>query len=183
MDVKEGKQPHHKVPATVCQSANTAADQTSAAKDVTKLFEKMFIYELPSERERNLFGEASDLDCHADGWLDEELQQLKRKLNGVKSMLSGIDIEKWHQHTSTTNPGRSVLQHLRQHIQPELCTQAWAKLHELLYRFPLIDDNQQGSLNTIHLCEAPGAFIASLNHYLKNTGIKVVTGAEIMYDS
>jgi len=49
----------------------------------------------------------------------------------------------------------------------EVCTQAWCKFHEVLGTFPAITQlSATGDLNSVHLCEAPGAFITSLNHFL-----------------
>ena len=58
---------------------------------------------------------------------------------------------------------RSV-QHTR---HAEMCTQAWCKFHEIVGTFPAIAQiSATRELNTVHLCEAPGAFITSLNHFL-----------------
>ena len=49
----------------------------------------------------------------------------------------------------------------------EMCTQAWCKFHEVLGTFPAIAELPAArELDTIHLCEAPGAFVTSLNHFL-----------------
>lgn len=46
--------------------------------------------------------------------------------------------------------------------------QAWCKFYEILKNFPIIPDGniQDKMLKSLHLCEAPGAFVCSLNHYL-----------------
>jgi hypothetical protein len=45
-------------------------------------------------------------------------------------------------------------------------------MYEMLTLFELVDKNNK-NLNTFHICEAPGSFIISLNHYLKTmTNIK-----------
>jgi hypothetical protein len=63
--------------------------------------------------------------------------------------------------------------------KPELCTTAWCKFFEILKTFPRIlqtcfDMSSDGRmhtqiapLRTVHLCEAPGAFICALNHVLQ----------------
>jgi hypothetical protein len=55
--------------------------------------------------------------------------------------------------------------------------QAWCKFYENAMSFNLVPPAsvKAGRLNSVHLCEAPGAFITSLNHYLKlhNPGIDV----------
>ena len=58
---------------------------------------------------------------------------------------------------------------LRKEIEPEFITQAWCKFYENAMSFPLVPPVvvKTGELNSVHLCEAPGAFITSLNHYLK----------------
>ena len=57
----------------------------------------------------------------------------------------------------------------------EMCTQAWCKFHEVLGTFPAIAQlSATRELNTVHLCEAPGAFITSLNHFLVCRGSLVV---------
>jgi 23S rRNA U2552 (ribose-2'-O)-methylase RlmE/FtsJ len=49
---------------------------------------------------------------------------------------------------------------------PELTTQAWCKLTECLWRYSLLEGFSHGEgLVTVHLCEAPGAFVSALNHY------------------
>ena len=53
-----------------------------------------------------------------------------------------------------------------------MCTQAWCKFHEVLGTYPSIAElSAARELNTVHLCEAPGAFIASLNHFLVCRGL------------
>ena len=49
---------------------------------------------------------------------------------------------------------------------PELMTQAWLKFHECFHVFDLGPGPDEKEFNTVHLCEAPGAFITSLNHAL-----------------
>ncbi|KAG1955434.1 cap-specific mRNA (nucleoside-2'-O-)-methyltransferase [Pimephales promelas] len=98
---------------------------------------------------------------------------LKRSLNEVKNQLSDKDLSVWHQHTCFTNRAGGVTAHLRSTTNAELCTQAWAKFYEILGTFNLLPDNalKSGELSSIHLCEAPGAFISALNHFLKTSGL------------
>ena len=50
-----------------------------------------------------------------------------------------------------------------------MVTNAWLKMYEILNNVDILDDIEH--LNAFHLCEAPGAFILSLNHYLKTRNI------------
>ncbi len=90
-------------------------------------------------------------------------------LNKVKSSLSDLDISKWHDHTQQMNPAGQVIYHLRKKCHLELSTQAWCKFHEIVASFPLVQLHGP-EVNTLHLCEAPGAFISSFNHFLYNSG-------------
>jgi cap2 methyltransferase len=100
----------------------------------------------------------------------ESLTAIKNSLNATKSLLNSKDIEKWRGHTSKTNPCGLVVKHLRKEVEPELCTQAWAKFYEILSSSNVIPLKciESKKLTSLHLCEAPGAFIASLNHYIKS---------------
>ena len=46
--------------------------------------------------------------------------------------------------------------------------QAWCKFYECISQFPIINETvlNDNKFNSFHLCEAPGAFISALNHYL-----------------
>ena len=46
-----------------------------------------------------------------------------------------------------------------------MLTQAWCKFTECVNRYDLVDGN---ALNSAHLCEAPGAFVAALNHHIQS---------------
>ena len=95
--------------------------------------------------------------------------EIKKELNRTKSLLNDQDINEWHLHTRRTNKAGLVVQHLRGTLHPEMCTQAWAKFHEIINTQNLVPEGAltDQRFNTVHLCEAPGAFITSLNHFLK----------------
>lgn len=97
------------------------------------------------------------------------LQALKEALNDVKNQLSDKNVQVWHQHTNSTNRAGKVIPAVRSAANAEICTQAWCKFYEILGTFNLLPQEalHSGELNTVHLCEAPGAFITALNHYVK----------------
>ena len=92
----------------------------------------------------------------------------KVTLNEVKSRLNSIDIESWRKHTSLMHKCGFVVSYLRNQAKGELVTQAWAKFFTILNSFNIFPDLTPCPFMTVHLCEAPGAFVTSLNHYLKN---------------
>ncbi|KAL7051033.1 hypothetical protein ACKWTF_004303 [Chironomus riparius] len=97
----------------------------------------------------------------------EALQMIKRILNYVKSKLNNLKIEEWGEHTKRRNPAQQIVYHLKNSIKAEFVTQAFAKFFECISSYPMIDENLGDKFFSVHLCEAPGAFITSLNHYLK----------------
>nr|XP_061820129.1 cap-specific mRNA (nucleoside-2'-O-)-methyltransferase 2-like [Nerophis lumbriciformis] len=99
------------------------------------------------------------------------LQALKVSLNDVKNQLSDKNLQVWHEHTNSTNRAGKVIATVRSTANVEICTQAWCKFYEVLGTFRLLPEValHSGELNTVHLCEAPGAFISALNHYIKTS--------------
>ncbi|KAG5678577.1 hypothetical protein PVAND_008239 [Polypedilum vanderplanki] len=95
------------------------------------------------------------------------LEKIKNELNAEKSKLNDKKIENWSRHTRQNNPAQLIVHHLREVIKGEFVTQAFAKFFECLNTYPLINENVSDKLFSVHLCEAPGAFITSLNHFLK----------------
>lgn len=112
---------------------------------------------LPAE---DVFFSSSQVQKH-DG-----LQLIKSILNHVKSKLNDFQITEWSRHTRKRNPAQAVLQHLKSEVGCEFVTQAFAKFFECISAYPMIT-NVGEVFQSVHLCEAPGAFIAALNHYLK----------------
>ncbi|XP_073981704.1 cap methyltransferase 2 isoform X2 [Rhodnius prolixus] len=104
----------------------------------------------------------------SDPWKIEELNELKEDLNRVKGKLNNYNLQKWHNHTRLTNRAGEVIRSLKK-LKPELLTQAWCKFYEILSEFCLIPQSavENDNFNSLHLCEAPGAFVTSLNHFLK----------------
>lgn len=100
-----------------------------------------------------------------------ELEVLKKRLNTTKNLLSPTNQEKWHYHTTITNPAGAVYPKVKSTINPELLTQAWLKFYECLHQFEIVDSSllskNSQSFESYHLCEVPGAFISALNHFLK----------------
>ncbi|XP_033323110.2 cap methyltransferase 2 [Megalopta genalis] len=139
----------------------------STKEHVNNLFDKRFLitdnecYPLPDPQ--------SVFKCPV--WEIEQLQTLKKELNDIKSSLNSYKLEEWQIHTRNRNSAKNVMPYLRKYIKPEFLTQAWCKFYEIVSSFPLVPvtciNNNSKCFKSVHLCEAPGAFITSLNHWLK----------------
>ncbi|KAJ8985104.1 hypothetical protein NQ317_019790 [Molorchus minor] len=102
-------------------------------------------------------------------WSIPELQIKKQELNKVKSLIGNFQLNVWTKYAAYRDPSGLVMKTLSENIQPELLTQAWCKFFEILGQFPMITKDaidRNGELTSLHLCEAPGAFVCALNHYL-----------------
>ncbi len=92
-----------------------------------------------------------------------------------------METQRWHRHTSLTNHAGGIFDRVKHVVNPELLTQAWLKFYECLVQFDLVSNDYVPLSNlvfkSVHLCEAPGAFITSLNHYLKlcHPNVEVIT--------
>ena len=146
-------------------------DMTNFGKDIKHEAESTFVkrFTYSTLNDECLTSDSSAGTFTSPPWRDTQLQALKEKLNETKSLLSSKDIAEWHQHTSVTNRAGYVIPYVKRHIRPELCTQAWCKFYEIQTSFPLVPSDAD-EFNSVHLCEAPGAFITSLNHCIKSTG-------------
>lgn len=136
-------------------------------EEVKRLFSKVRTYSAPHGTEWRL--PDPNVVLRDQPWSHPPLQALKSSLNKVKNQLSDKDLAVWHQHTCSTNRAGTVVPHLRKTANAELCTQAWAKFYEIQGTFKLLSDAalQKSELSSVHLCEAPGAFISALNHFLQ----------------
>lgn len=94
------------------------------------------------------------------------MNDLKTAANTTRSKLDDKNIGAWKNLTQFTSQCGDVVRTLRNEVRPELCTGAWAKMYQMLHQYKLaaaVGTN----VATAHVCEAPGAFIAATNHYLR----------------
>lgn len=146
----------------------SANDSLGLQEEIEALFNKKFILKSSEE----IWAQLPDVDgmFQEPPFVLEDMISMKDELNQKKSLLNDMDIVEWHSHTRRAHKAGLVVKHLREKLHVEMCTQAWAKFHEILYSFDLVPDGAQqtGNFRTVHLCEAPGAFVACLNHFLKS---------------
>eukprot|EP00960_Hanusia_phi_P009342 270561-Hanusia_phi.AAC.1 len=75
----------------------------------------------------------------------------------------------WERHTQSTLLTSEVEGTMRDRFSAELCTIAFAKMYEMLAAYDLVDvPGNAGSFYSLHLCEAPGAFVCATNHYIRS---------------
>lgn len=70
----------------------------------------------------------------------------------------------WEDLASQLDYSRDIKHILKQNYRAEMVTNAWLKMYEMLHLIPNILNSE--CTNSFHICEAPGAFISSLNHFL-----------------
>lgn len=63
-------------------------------------------------------------------------------------------------------------------FQVEMGTKAWCKMYEILVAYELAPPTPECS--TVHVCEAPGAFITATNHYLRQMYVPLTHCALLM---
>jgi 23S rRNA U2552 (ribose-2'-O)-methylase RlmE/FtsJ len=78
----------------------------------------------------------------------------------------------WEQLTSDTNIFKTLKRDIVQSCRGHMVTNAWLKLREILIQCPkIITIHKSRTFKTFHLCEAPGAFVSSLHHYLNDINV------------
>ncbi|GIY33964.1 cap-specific mRNA [Caerostris darwini] len=136
--------------------------ETFCKSDVRNFFKQNFTFE--PEKDWNL--PSDDVIFKDPLWVFPTLQESKTRLNRTKSLLDDKG-EEWREHTARINKTKLVINYIRKEIRPELLTQAWCIFYEILSNYDLIP-NEIDNFKSLHLCEAPGAFISALNCYLCN---------------
>lgn len=166
--MSSGNGTRRKVPQQHLSSMLVASEPETQA-EIQSLFSKVQAYVRPPSGEWNIPDPNIALRHPAEE--HRHLQELKASLNAVKNQLSDKNIQVWHQHTNFTNRAGKVIAAVRTAANAEICTQAWCKFYEILGTFKLLPEEalQNCELNSVHLCEAPGAFITALNQYVKTS--------------
>ena len=108
---------------------------------------------------------------------NETLHENKRRLNHAKRKIdtneqfidNDVDngVIDWNKLTDCIDLHRNLKRTISWLYKGEMVTNAWMKIYEVLDN-ERIAINHKGGFKTFHLCEAPGAFILSTNHYLKS---------------
>lgn len=129
---------------------------------IEQIFEKCFAFQKCTASDTWRLPDANEL--FKEYYQFKNLQELKVKLNHVKSKLNNYVIEDWSLHTRRQDPAGEIPWRLKTATNAEFVTVAWCKMYECLGRFPELIKSPK--INSLHLCEAPGAFITALNHYL-----------------
>jgi len=78
----------------------------------------------------------------------------------------------WEQLTNQIDTFKNLKYILKREYNAEMVTNAWIKMYEMLNMFPDLLPNSP-VVKTFHLCEAPGAFISALNHFVSNRNQKL----------
>lgn len=143
---------------------SSSQHSTSITNAVSTLFNKQF--EITND---NYTLPAPEMIFNDPPWQIDDLQNLKTNLNDVKSRLNDYNLVEWRSHTRKRNQAGDIKWRLQREINPEFLTQAWCKFYEILSSYPLLSQTtiNRGKFKSVHLCEAPGAFVTSLNHWLK----------------
>lgn len=137
-------------------------------EEAAQLFDRQFTFQASSAwRPPDPKRICADADAN---WSLPNLQRMKADLNTTKSLLNDMEPIAWRRHTTWTNRAGNVMNRVRQSAAPELLTQAWCKFFQLLHDYDLAG---AVPLRSFHLCEAPGAFILALQHYLRSAAADV----------
>lgn len=161
---------------TVKQQWNKKVDKSRHAEltyNIETLFEKHFIISDSQGQAETYTLPESESIFKEPPWRLDNLQILKDSLNEMKSRLNNFNLCEWQQHTNQMNKAGDIVNVVKKTIQAELVTQAWCKFYEIASNFFLVPLNEirreenGKNFTSVHLCEAPGAFVAALNHWLK----------------
>ena len=91
-------------------------------------------------------------------------------LNKTKAAIDDIDIEAWRENNYKTLLAKNVTLFIQSEKRIEMPSKAFCKMYEILceYKGALGLSMHESSFNSVHLCEAPGAFVSATNHFLRS---------------
>lgn len=98
--------------------------------------------------------------------LSDCLIDLENNLKISKRYIDTRDSKKWYHLTKHIYIYEKLKNFLRDHFTQHNTSRAFLKMYEMLFTFDLLNKNNK-THHTFHVCELPGQFIVSTNHYLK----------------
>ncbi|OQV11933.1 Cap-specific mRNA (nucleoside-2'-O-)-methyltransferase 2 [Hypsibius exemplaris] len=101
----------------------------------------------------------------ADPYLCPEMEKIEDQLNAVKGKVGSMAPAAWSSLTNYTDLASTLRYSMKKDSQIELGTNAWMKFWSILHAYPQLARFPPNTVS-VHLCEAPGAFVSALNHYL-----------------
>ncbi|XP_055341057.1 cap-specific mRNA (nucleoside-2'-O-)-methyltransferase 2-like [Paramacrobiotus metropolitanus] len=100
-------------------------------------------------------------------YLRDSFRITEENLNSVKSEVGQMDPEEWRSLTNYTDLASLLRYDVKNNQDLELGTNAWLKFWNILHEYPeLTKSDGTATFSSLHLCEAPGAFVSALNHFL-----------------
>lgn len=125
-------------------------------------------------------GQAQEAAAFAEG-LPHTVSSGKSRTRSHSLLIGALLCREWDRIARETNRAQDVVRELRQ-FGVEMATIAWAKMYEALAGFRLFPTSPADACAaalgtnpasgaktcaTVHLCEAPGAFVAACNHFVR----------------
>lgn len=97
------------------------------------------------------------------GTVNKVINKWKTELNNYGFFIETRDVKKWRSITLKTNMPLYIKKYIRQTYDHPNVSRAFIKLYEILAVFP---DFVKNPCHSLHICEAPGEFIAATFHYV-----------------
>lgn len=91
----------------------------------------------------------------------------------IKNNYDEMNFVLWEHITSKIEMCYDIRNVIKNKYYGEMVTNAWIKFYEILNIFGKTLFGGKKKVKSFHICEAPGAFISALNHYLSNNDIEL----------
>lgn len=128
------------------------------------LFYKLADNDIDNKDNKDNIDNTDNKDNPNNETINNLFQSLKEELQLMKFYIDTRDIKRWSKTTHIINISRFIPTFIKNKYNM-ICSRAFIKLYELISVFDLI--NTTRDLNSLHICELPGNFIAATNHYYR----------------
>ncbi len=104
--------------------------------------------------------------------IDDKLHDIEKQIIILHQLIDTRDIKEWDsikkeiRYYMPKDKTKNITEMIAEKYGTGKISQAWIKMMEMIVDCNLIKNNND-TFKTFHLCEAPGNFIASINHYIK----------------
>ena len=95
-----------------------------------------------------------------------QFNEIKRQIVLYKIGIDSLDTDKWNKLTYMLNVSFGLLKYTKE--KGLKLSRAFFKMYEILTHFDFFSKHKSDTINTIHICEAPGHFINATFNYINN---------------